>query len=59
LLAGSEKGIQALSDGKDYVRLEVIPAEENIIDDTDSRISYSGEWTSSKTKNVQIHPEYN
>ncbi|NLO01106.1 MAG: hypothetical protein GX126_02145 [Bacteroidales bacterium] len=48
LLEGSEKGIQALSDGKDYVRLEVIPAKENIIDYTDSRINYSGEWTSSE-----------
>jgi hypothetical protein len=50
LLEGSEKGIQALSNGTDYVRLEVIPAEENIIDDTDSRISYSGEWTNSENQ---------
>lgn len=47
LLENSEKGIQALSNGKDYVRLEVIPAKENIIDNTDARINYSGEWTSS------------
>jgi hypothetical protein len=48
LLKGSEKGIQALSDGMDYVRLEVIPPQESIIDDTDSRISFSGTWTSSE-----------
>lgn len=48
LLKGSGKGIQALSDGKDYVRLEVIPAQESIIDDTDPRIGYSGTWTGSE-----------
>ncbi|HYQ58241.1 MAG TPA: glycoside hydrolase family 2 TIM barrel-domain containing protein, partial [Draconibacterium sp.] len=48
LLSGSEKGIMALSDGSDYTRLEVVPAKENIIDGTDLRIRYSGNWTSSE-----------
>ena len=46
LLGGSEKGIQALSDGRDYVRVEVIPARESIIDDTDPRVGLSGIWNS-------------
>jgi len=48
LLGGSELGIQALSDGKDHLRLEVIPAKDNMIDNRDSRINYSGEWIQSE-----------
>lgn len=48
MLRGSEKGIQALSNGKDHLRLEVIPAEDNIIENRDSRINYSGEWIHSE-----------